>query len=71
MFPLTEDELVELEMAYEPYSTLTACLDMTVAPDGSLRECRRARNHGGHCASGFTSSGTFVRWSSVEHKEEL
>ncbi len=59
---MTETELIELEMAYEPYSSQTSCLDPLIRGDGDLRECRRGRGHGGTHASGHTTNGTFTTW---------
>lgn len=57
---------VELEMAYEPYSSQTACLDLAIMTDGDTRECRRSKNHAEDHASGFGAG--FRSWKKDEEK---
>lgn len=62
--PAQFQEQVELEMSYEPYSSLTSCLEPHLTEDGDLRDCRRLKNHTDLCASGFGSG--FVTWKKAE-----
>lgn len=59
-----EQKHIELEMIYEPYSSLTSYLEVTLVGMYDERECRRGKNHDGRHASGFGSG--FVSWARYE-----
>lgn len=61
---IEEQKIIELEMIYEPYSSLTSCLEITLVGMYDERECRRGKNHEGPHASGFGSG--FVSWARYE-----
>lgn len=51
---------IELEMAYTTWEY--SCRDPHISWNGDLKECRRAKNHEGVHAVGFTANGTFYVW---------
>jgi hypothetical protein len=54
-------EALELEMAYTSWEQ--SCQDPHITLNGDLRQCRRARHHGGPHASGFASNQTLMVWT--------